>query len=54
MKIIKRDGRQTNFNSNKIESAVLKAFMAIDGDVSEYAVEKAKNMKLFHVQKLHR
>ena len=44
MKIIKRDGRQTNFNSNKIESAVLKAFMAIDGDVSEYAVEKAKNI----------
>ncbi len=44
MKIIKRDGRQTKFNRTKIENAVIKAFIAVDGESSEYAIEKAKNI----------
>ncbi len=44
MKIIKRDGRQVTFNLNKIEGAILKSFMAVDGEVTEYAKEKAENV----------
>ena len=44
MKIIKRDGRQTKFNPTKIENAVLRAFIAVDGESTEYALEKAKNI----------
>ena len=44
MKIIKRDGRKLNFNPIKIENAVMKAFIAVDGQPTEYAIEKAKNI----------
>ena len=44
MKIIKRDGRKVNFNPIKIENAVMKAFIAVDGKPTEYAIEKAKNI----------
>lgn len=44
MKVIKRDGRQVDFNPNKIEKAILKSFMAIDGKIEQYAVEKAANI----------
>lgn len=44
MKIIKRDGRKVNFNPIKIENAVMKAFIAVDGQPTEYAIEKAKNI----------
>lgn len=44
MKIIKRDGRRTKFNSTKIENAVIKAFIAVDGEPTEYAIEKARNI----------
>ena len=43
-KILKRDGRQVNFDARKIESAILKAFVAVDSEISEYAEEKAKNI----------
>ena len=43
-KIIKRDGRQVKFNPTKIENAVLRAFIAVDGESTEYALEKAKNI----------
>ena len=46
-KIIKRDGREVVFNRNKIEEAVLKAFAAVDKDVSEYAEEKAAKIADF-------
>ena len=46
-KIIKRDGRKVSFNREKIEEAVLKAFAAVDGDVSEYAEEKAEKIADF-------
>ena len=42
--IIKRDGRKTKFDSEKIKSAVLKAFIAVDGSSSAYAEEKAQNI----------
>lgn len=42
--IIKRDGRRTKFDSEKIKSAVLKAFIAVDGSSSAYAEEKAQNI----------
>ena len=42
--IIKRDGRRVQFNSKKIQDAVCKAFMAVDGTITEYAQEKAKNI----------
>ncbi len=37
MQVIKRDGRKVNFDKNKIENAILKAFIAEDGDASDYA-----------------
>ena len=42
--IIKRDGRKVPFNPEKIKEAVLKAFKAVDGEVTEYANEKADNI----------
>jgi anaerobic ribonucleoside-triphosphate reductase len=33
--ITKRDGRQVPFNRTKIESAILKAFREVDGEVSQ-------------------
>ena len=47
MKIIKRDGREVEFNPQKIEQAILKAFIAIDGQVDEYALDKAKNIATY-------
>lgn len=42
--IIKRDGVRQPFNLEKIKSAVLKAFKAVDGEVTPYAEEKANNI----------
>ena len=44
LQIIKRDGRKVDFNEKKIEEAILKAFIDIDGVPSEYAKNKAKNI----------
>lgn len=40
----KRDGRLVQFDSDKIKSAVLKAFNAVDKKVTPYALEKAENI----------
>ena len=42
--VIKRDGRKAEFDPSKIEDAVLKAFKAVDGEITPYAQEKAKNI----------
>lgn len=42
--VIKRDGRKVPFNSEKIKTAILKAFKEVDGEVSNYALEKADNI----------
>ncbi len=44
MEIIKRDGRKVAFNRDKIERAILKAFLSVDKDWSDYAVAKAQNI----------
>jgi ribonucleoside-triphosphate reductase len=43
-KIKKRDGRVVVFDKAKIENAILKAFLDIDGVTDEYSVEKAKDI----------
>jgi len=42
--VIKRDGRQMPFDTEKIKKAILKAFEAVDGTISEYAETKAENI----------
>ena len=42
--IIKRDGTRQPFNSEKIKNAVIRAFIAVDGEPSAYAEEKAQNI----------
>ena len=42
--VIKRDGRTMPFNTKKIKDAILKAFKAVDGKISEYAETKAENI----------
>lgn len=50
--ITKRDGRQVPFNKNKITTAILKAFIAVDGEVSNYASEKANKIADFIESKI--
>lgn len=42
--IIKRDGTKEFFNKEKIINAVLKAFLSVDGEITEYAKIKANNI----------
>ena len=42
--VIKRDGTKVPFEKAKIISAILKAFKAVDGEISEYARAKAENI----------
>ncbi len=51
--IKKRDGRIVEFNRNKIVNAILKAFEQVDGEVNDYAIEKANNIADF-ISKEHR
>ena len=44
MQIIKRDGRIVDFKRSKIEKAILKAFIAVDGAANDYALSKAENI----------
>ena len=45
--IKKRDGRIVEFNKKKIVNAILKAFQQIDGEISNYAIDKANNIANF-------
>ena len=42
--ILKRDGIKEPFNPEKIKNAILKAFVAVDGQLTDYAIEKANNI----------
>jgi ribonucleoside-triphosphate reductase len=42
--VIKRDGRKVAFNPEKIKTAIKKAFLQVDGEISEYAETKAQNI----------
>jgi len=44
MNVIKRDGRVVPFDSFKIKNAILKAFQAVDGEITDYAQAKAENI----------
>ena len=44
MYVIKRDGRQTEFNKDKIKIAVLKAFTDVDGEETSYSKDKAREI----------
>ena len=43
-KITKRDGRKVDFDKNKIKLAVLKAFLDVDGEETQYAKDKAREI----------
>ena len=47
MKIIKRDGRLAEFDQEKIKNAILKAFVAVDGELTDYAITKADNIAAY-------
>ena len=42
--IKKRDGRSVKFDAEKIKNAVIRSFIAVDGETSAYAEEKAQNI----------
>ena len=42
--VIKRDGREVFFDKDKIKNAVLKAFVAIDNQLTDYAIKKASTI----------
>jgi ribonucleoside-triphosphate reductase len=44
LEVIKRDGTKVPFEKEKIVNAILKAFKAVDGEVSDYAKEKAEKI----------
>lgn len=47
MLVRKRDGTLQPFDPSKIKKAVLKAFIAVDGEPTEYAEEKANNIATY-------
>lgn len=44
VKVSKRDGRTTNFDSNRIRLAVRKAFQDVDGELTTYAKNKSNEI----------
>lgn len=44
MIVKKRDGRRVKFNKDKVNMAVLKAFIEVDGEETQYAKDKAREI----------
>lgn len=44
MKVIKRNGKEVEFDKNKIKIAVLKSFLDVDGEETSYAKDKAREI----------
>ena len=44
MQVSKRDGRKVLFNREKIREAILNAFIEVDGEESQYAKDKARDI----------
>lgn len=44
MNVIKRDGREVPFDKNKIKIAVLKAFLEVDKEETQYAKDKTREI----------
>lgn len=53
MTVEKRDGRKVKFDKEKIKIAVLKAFADIDGEETQYAKEKARDIAN-HIETLNK
>lgn len=51
MVIIKRDGTKQEFSSEKIVNAILAAFKEVDGEITEYARQKAQNVAVYVAEK---
>lgn len=51
--IKKRDGRIVEFNKAKIIDAICKSFKEVDGEISEYAIQKADNIANFIAEKVN-
>ena len=49
--ITKRDGRKVPFNKQKIMTAILKAFIEVDGEASPYALNRAERIANFIEEK---
>lgn len=47
MKVVKRDGRKAIFEKDKISNAILKAFQEVDGEVTQYARDKARDITTY-------
>ena len=47
MKVVKRDGRKAVFDKDKIKNAILKAFQEVDGEVTQYAKDKARDITTY-------
>lgn len=44
MNIIKKDGRIAQFDREKLVYSILNAFMSVDKEISQYAIDKANNI----------
>ena len=44
MKVIKRDGRKQEFNKDRIINAILAAFEDVDGEITQFAKDKARDI----------
>ena len=44
MNVTKRDGRVVLFDKEKIKTAVIKAFLDVDGEETSYAKDKARDI----------
>ena len=44
MQVSKRDGRKVLFNRENIKGAILNAFLEVDGEESQYAKDKARDI----------
>ena len=44
LKVVKRDGRIDIFNKEKIKNAIQKAFYDVDGEITQYAKEKIRDI----------
>lgn len=53
MQVVKRDGRKQKFNSNKIVNAVQSAFEQVDGEITKFAEDKAKEIAKY-IESLNR
>lgn len=52
MKVIKRNGQKVEFDSKKITAAILKTFLEADGEITDYAKNKAADISKYIEQNI--